>query len=212
MVGGNLLLGAIFQHLPANPGLHIGVIQIKGSGLQLLWSARFYLKPPVLDRSPHFVSPGTIRFECMAPANTTYGPHPPHYVKITWCAHADAEQLSLTSRRTIKYPWGLGAGIVPSVHPALYAVGLSFKVISPIEVFVGAGIRKGHDTLCVYGITLDVEDLLGGLFGKVTNPQGQSAGTSAAYSEQTEQKSGTTSGSTTAPPGKKKDKDKKEHG
>ncbi len=171
-VGENFLLGAIMQRLPANPGLHLGVVQINGSGLQPLWSVRLLLKSPELDRRPRFVSRGTIQLQCLTLASPG-GMVQPHYIKIIWSGRADPTQLELQARPIIESPWGFGAGVVPSVSPALYAVGASYKLFHVCEVFAGAGIRKDHPTSFVYGVTLDVENILGALFGKVTSPEGQ---------------------------------------
>jgi hypothetical protein len=187
-VGENFLLGAIMQRLPANPGLHLGVVQIDGAGLQPLWSVRFLLGARVLDRSPRFVSRGSMRLVCLTSAGSE-GQARTRYVKIMWTGRADAAQLDLQARPTSEFPLGLGVGVVPSVSPALYAVGASYKLFRGMEVFAGAGIRKDHPTAFVYGLTLDIEDILSALFGKVTNPQEQQAAASEATSGPSEQKS-----------------------
>lgn len=113
----------------------------------------------------------------------------PHYVKIIWSSRADPTQLDLQARPIMESPWGFGAGVVPSVSPALYAVGASYKLFHVCEVFAGAGIRKDHPTSFVYGVTLDVENILGALFGKATTQREQMSKASDATSGQSGQKS-----------------------
>jgi len=186
---GHFLLAGLMQRLPQNPGLHIGVVHVKDSGLQVLWSVRFYLKAPVQDRSPRFVSKGMIRLQRLTPKSFK-GAARPHYIKIVWSGHADATQLDLASRRIIKFPLGFDAGIVPSVKTYVYTAGLSLKPISLIELYAGVGFRKGYPTSFVYGITLDVEDILGFLFGKITKTEPIKEPTKSATSAPSASESG----------------------
>jgi hypothetical protein len=182
-VQGNFLLNTLAQRLPPNPGLHLGAAQVGGAGVQPLWSIRFRFKEEGFDRSPHFVSRGTFRLEAFPAdaqkgaegakgsgepraAEESKGTRQKYYIKITWFCRADAADLDLQSRPVVEGPWGLGVGVVPSVSPALYTAGLSYKLITPIELYVGAGIQKSKSTSVVYGVTLDIDDLLDMVFGK----------------------------------------------
>lgn len=160
------LLGPILSQLPANPGLHFGFLQTKDDGPQLFFSARFKFRAETHDRSPRFVSKGTIRFQIMTDA--AGGRPAAHYVKVLWCGHAGQDTLSLASRPVSRFPLGLGIGVVPSVSPIIYSAGLSYKVTTGLEVYAGAGFRAASDdpektyarTSFVYGLTLDVQSVI----------------------------------------------------
>jgi methyl-accepting chemotaxis protein len=85
----NDLSRALMKRLPANPGLHLGILQIDGHGLQPFWSARFLLKTPGLDRRPQFVSRGTMRLQSLSSPGPD-GKTRIHFVKIVWTARAEA--------------------------------------------------------------------------------------------------------------------------
>jgi|GEM_PF-1385731 len=155
----NALLEILSQRLPPNPGLHFGYLSTPDDGWQPLWSIRLRFRPEGFDRSPRFVSRGTIRLQAFA-AEEKY------YLKITWFSRVDAAALDLQSRPVVESPWGLGVGVVPSLSPALYTAGLSFKPISPVEFYAGAGKQKGKRESIVFGATLDVNALLDLIFGK----------------------------------------------
>lgn len=161
------LLGPILSQLPANPGIHFGVIQTKDDGPQLFFSARFKFRAETHDRSPRFVSKGTIRFQVMTAAAGA-GQKPAHYIKVIWCGRASAAELSLASRPVSRFPLGLGIGVAPSMSPILYSAGLSYKVMKGLEIYAGAGFRAAKEdvaepysrTSFVYGLTLDVQSLV----------------------------------------------------
>lgn len=164
--------------LPANPGLHFGAVMTKDDGPQIFYSVRFKFRADVPDRSPRFVTRGTIRLQALtAPAGDD--PVPPTYVKIVWLAQTDAASLALDSRPVRTFPLGLGIGVVPSVHPALYSGGLSYKLFNVCELYAGVGFRKAAEdteepvskTSFVYGLTIDVEHILGAIF-KAVNRDG----------------------------------------
>ncbi|MCK7468596.1 MAG: hypothetical protein MZU91_11155 [Desulfosudis oleivorans] len=102
--------------LPANPGLHFGAIQTKDDGPQIFYSVRFKFRADQPDRSPRFVTRGTVRLQALT-ATAGENPARPTYVKIVWLAQTDAAPLSLDSRPVRTFPLGLGIGVVPSVHP-----------------------------------------------------------------------------------------------
>ena len=164
-VGGNSILDAVTQRLTANPGLHVGVVQVPGSGPTTLWSSRFLIKPPVIDRRPQFVARGKMRLQGLT-VRTAQGAASYHYVKITWLGHAEATELKLSSRHVKETPWGIGVGVAPSADPALYAVGASYKLLPQAELLAGLGIQEGKPNSFIYGLTLDVERVLSGVFGK----------------------------------------------
>ena len=164
-VGPNLLLPAIIQEFPENPGLHLGVIQVKDAGLQPFYSVRFFLKNPQLDRRPRFVSRGKIRLQSLSRANSE-GTAEPHYIKIVWSGQADPAQLDLQARPVVSFPLGITIGIAPHLDPALYAVGASYKLFNLIEIFAGAGIREEYPTAFVYGLTLDISNIISEITGK----------------------------------------------
>lgn len=164
--------------LPANPGLHFGAVQTKDDGPQIFYSVRFKFRADVPDRSPRFVTRGTIRLQALtAPAGAD--PARPTYVKIVWLAQTDAASLALDARPVRTFPLGLGIGVVPSVHPALYSGGLSYKLFNVCEIYAGVGFRKAAEdteepvskTSFVYGLTIDVEHVLGAIF-KAVNRDG----------------------------------------
>jgi len=167
LTGAFPLLGPILSQLPANPGIHFGVIQTKDDGPQLFFSARFKFKAETHDRSPRFVSKGTIRFQIMTAASGE-GRRPAHYIKVIWCGRASASELSLASRPVSRFPLGLGIGVAPSMSPILYSAGLSYKVLKGLEIYAGAGFRAAKEdveepysrTSFVYGLTLDVQSVI----------------------------------------------------
>lgn len=165
LVSQSALLSEITKSLVPNPGLHLGVIQIKDAGLQPLYSVRFHLKAPEVDRRPRFVSKGTFRLQCLSQANPE-GTVQPHYIMIVWSGRADLAQLDLRTRPVMTIPLGFSVGVVPSLSPALYAIGASYKILSVIELFAGAGIREDYPTSFVYGLTLDIEKILSAIMGK----------------------------------------------
>jgi len=159
------LLGVITQRLPTNPGLHLGVVQPPDGGPTTLWSSRFVVKPPTLDRRPEFVARGKMRIQChTAEAGGVSARR--HYLQMTWLAHAAPADLKLASRGVSQTPWGIGIGVAPSADPTLYAVGASYKVVRTAEVLAGMGFQEGHSTSFVYGLTLDMDPILNGIFGK----------------------------------------------
>ncbi len=173
------LLGPILSVLPANPGLHFGFLQTKNDGPQMFFSARFKFRAETHDRSPRFVSKGTIRFQVMTDAGGDGRPTV-HYVKVLWCGRASQADLLLTNRPVTRFPLGLGIGVVPSVSPVIYSAGLSYKIMTGLEVYAGAGFRAASDdpektyarTSFVYGLTLDVQsvvDLIARAVGKEGN-------------------------------------------
>ena len=168
LTGAFPLLGPILSQLPANPGIHFGVIQTKDDGPQLFFSARFKFKAETHDRSPRFVSKGTIRLQVMTAA-AGEGQRPGHYIKVIWCGRASAAELSLANRPVSRFPLGLGIGVAPSMSPILYSAGLSYKVMKGLEIYAGAGFRAAKEdveepysrTSFVYGLTLDVQSVIG---------------------------------------------------
>ncbi|MCX6560523.1 MAG: hypothetical protein NTZ26_08400 [Candidatus Aminicenantes bacterium] len=185
-VASNPLLGVLTQVMPSNPGLHLGVLQIKDAGPQVFWSTRFRLLADMQDRSPRFITRGSLRLQCMTEAATDGQPSW-HYVKITWCGSVDEDQLSLKSRRNAKFLGlkrdflGIGLGVVPSLEPSLFAVGASLKPIKGCEIFLGAGIRQDYPTRFVYGLTLDVMDMLS--FLGIASPSETPAAATAVAAE-----------------------------
>jgi len=165
-VGQNYLLGAVLQRLPENPGLHLGAVGVRGAGLQPLWSTRYYLQPPKLDRRPQFVSRGTMRLECWTAAATAELPER-RYLKVVWLARATEADLDLRSRRVTQTPWGISVGVVPSVSPALYSVGASYKLKSSLELIAGVGIQQNNPTSLLYGVAIDVDRILDAVVGTV---------------------------------------------
>jgi len=170
------LLGPILSVLPANPGLHFGLLQTKDDGPQMFFSARFKFKAETHDRSPRFVGKGTIRFQVMTDAAGDGRPAV-HYVKVMWCGNAAEADLLLANRPVSRFPLGLGIGVAPSVSPIMYSAGLSYKLMTGLEVYAGAGFRAASDdpektyarTSFVYGLTLDVQsvvDLIARAVGK----------------------------------------------
>lgn len=161
------LLGPILSVLPANPGLHFGFLQTKDDGPQMFFSARFKFRAETHDRGPRFVGKGTIRFQVMTDAAGDGRPAV-HYVKVIWCGHAAEADLLLTNRPVSRFPLGLGIGVAPSVSPIMYSAGLSYKIMTGLEVYAGAGFRAASDdpektyarTSFVYGLTLDVQSVV----------------------------------------------------
>jgi len=162
------LLGPILGALPPNPGIHFGIVQTEDAGPQLFFSARFKFKAEVPDRSPRFVTRGTIRLQVMTAEGVGSGT-PAHYIKVIWCGRASEAELSLSSRPIRRFPLGLGIGIVPSMSPDLYSAGLSYKVLKGLELYAGVGFRSTEGdvegsvsrTSFVYGVTLDLESVVG---------------------------------------------------
>jgi hypothetical protein len=152
------LLDAATQVLPANPGLHLGGVEVPGAGFHWIFALRYFLRPPTIDRHAKFVADahGTFRLQLLTPLGTDVTEHQ-HYLKITWLAHADPDELSLSSRPTRQIPVGLTVGVVPSLTPTMYTVGVSFKLHPMLEAFAAAGIRKGLSTRLVYGFTVDIQ-------------------------------------------------------
>jgi hypothetical protein len=168
-VGQIPLLGSIVQRLTPNPGLHVGAVAVRGSGLQPIWSTRYLLKQPTLNRGPQLVSQGTMRLECLTPApSEEEGPSPFHYVKVVLVGHATSADLDLQSRPTIVTPWGIGIGVVPSADPALYTLGASYELTPGAQFLAGVGLQRDHSNSLVYGVTVDLDRILNGVFGKVT--------------------------------------------
>ena len=183
-------LGLILNILPPNPGVHFGFVQTKDAGPQVFLSARFKFRADVPDRSPRFVAKGAIRMQVMTVPSGS-GSASAHYVMVTWRGRASAAQLSLASRPVSRFPLGLGVGVVPSMSPALYSAGLSYKLLGGLEVYAGVGLRGAGDgteevtrTSFVYGLTVDVETVLKGLKDAVW--KGSRKGTQAAVAEETE--------------------------
>jgi hypothetical protein len=160
------VLQALLKRLTENPGLHVGVVAVRGAGLQLMYSARHYLKPPVQDRGPKFVSEGSMRLECLTSSSPEGAPRF-HYLTIVLLGHATKADLDLGSRRVTQTPWGITVGMVTSVNPNLYAVGASYKLRSSLELFAGVGVRKDNPTSFVYGLSIDVKQILDAVFGAV---------------------------------------------
>ena len=183
-------LGLILNILPPNPGVHFGFVQTKDAGPQMFLSARFKFRADVPDRSPQFVTKGAIRMEVMTVPSDP-GRVSAHYIKVTWLGRASTSQLSLASRPVSRFPLGLGVGVVPSMSPALYSAGLSYKILGGLEIYAGVGLRGAGDgieevtrTSFVYGLTVDVETVLKGLKDAVW--KGSKKGTQPAAAEQTE--------------------------
>lgn len=183
-------LGLILNILPPNPGVHFGFVQTKDAGPQVFLSARFKFRADVPDRSPQFVAKGAIRMEVMTVPSDSGGVSA-HYIKVTWRARASAAQLSLASRPVSRFPLGLGVGVVPTLSPALYSAGLSYKVLGGLEIYAGVGLRGAGDgteeitrTSFVYGLTVDVETVLKGLRDAVW--KGSRKATQAAAAEEIE--------------------------
>jgi hypothetical protein len=183
-------LGLILNILPPNPGVHFGFVQTKDAGPQMFLSARFKFRADVPDRSPQFVAKGAIRMEVMTVPSDP-GRVSAHYIKVTWLGRASTAQLSLDSRPVSRFPLGLGVGIVPSMSPALYSAGLSYKILGGLEIYAGVGLRGAGDgteevtrTSFVYGLTVDVETVLKGLKDAVW--KGSKKGTKPAAAEETE--------------------------
>lgn len=167
--------------LPANPGLHFGAVMTKDAGPQIFYSVRFKFRADLPDRAPRFVTRGTIRLQALTAENAAL-PVQPTYVKIVWLAQTDAARLSLDSRPVRTFPLGLGIGVVPSMSPALFSAGLSYKMFNVAEVYAGVGFRSDKNvpedpaepfskTSFVYGLTVDVEHVLGAVF-KAVNRDG----------------------------------------
>ena len=153
-------------------------------------SARFKFRADVPDRSPQFVAKGAIRMEVMTVPSDSGGASA-HYIKVTWRARASAAQLSLASRPVSRFPLGLGVGVVPTLSPALYSAGLSYKILGGLEIYAGVGLRGAGDgteevtrTSFVYGLTVDVETVLKGLRDAVW--KGSRKATPAAPAEEIE--------------------------
>jgi hypothetical protein len=183
-------LGLILNILPPNPGVHFGFVQTKDAGPQMFLSARFKFRADVPDRSPQFVAKGAIRMEVMTVPSDP-GRVAAHYIKVTWRARASTAQLSLDSRPVSRFPLGLGVGVVPSMSPALYSAGLSYKILGGLEIYAGVGLRGAGDgieevtrTSFVYGLTVDVETVLKGLKDAVW--KGSKKGKQPAAAEETE--------------------------
>ncbi len=160
------LLGAILEQLPDNPGLHLGVVAVRGSGAQPIYAVRKLLKQPERDRRAQFVPRGEFRMrvECLTPS-TPKAAAGLHYLRVVWAGHAQAADLKLQSRPITQTPWGISVGVVPSVDPALYSLGASYKLMPTLELLAGVGLRQDNPTSLVYGITVDVDRILGGLLG-----------------------------------------------
>jgi hypothetical protein len=167
--------------LPANPGLHFGAVMTKDAGPQIFYSVRFKFRADLPDRAPRFVTRGTIRLQVLTAADAAL-PVSPAYVKVVWLAQTDAAGLSLDSRPVRTFPLGLGIGVVPSMSPALFSAGLSYKMFNVAEVYAGVGFRSDKNvpedpeepfskTSFVYGLTVDVEHVLGAIF-KAVNRDG----------------------------------------
>ncbi len=183
-------LGLILNILPPNPGVHFGFVQTKDAGPQMFLSARFKFRADVPDRSPQFVAKGAIRMEVMTVPSDS-GRASAHYIKVTWRGRASTAQLSLASRPVSRFPLGLGVGVVPSMSPALYSAGLSYKILGGLEIYAGVGLRGAGDgieevtrTSFVYGLTVDVETVLKGLKDAVW--KGSRKGTQPAAAEEIE--------------------------
>jgi hypothetical protein len=183
-------LGLILNILPPNPGVHFGFVQTKDAGPQIFLSARFKFKADVPDRSPQFVAKGAIRMQVMTVPSDS-GRASAHYIMVTWRARASTAQLSLASRPVSRFPLGLGVGVVPTLSPALYSAGLSYKILGGLEIYAGVGLRGAGDgieevtrTSFVYGLTVDVETVLKGLKDAVW--KGSRKATQAAAAEETE--------------------------
>lgn len=183
-------LGLILNILPPNPGVHFGFVQTKDAGPQMFLSARFKFRADVPDRSPQFVAKGAIRMQVMTVPSDSGGASV-HYIMVTWRARASAAQLSLASRPVSRFPLGLGVGVVPSLSPALYSAGLSYKILGGLEIYAGVGLRGAGDgteevtrTSFVYGLTVDVETVLKGLRDAVW--KGSRKATQAAAAEEIE--------------------------
>lgn len=167
--------------LPANPGLHFGAVMTKDAGPQIFYSVRFKFRADLPDRAPRFVTRGTVRLQALTAEDAAL-PVRPTYVKVVWLAQTDAARLSLDSRPVRTFPLGLGIGVVPSLSPALYSAGLSYKMFNVAEVYAGVGFRSDKNvpedpeepfskTSFVYGLTVDVEHVLGAIF-KAVNRDG----------------------------------------
>lgn len=159
------LLDAVLQGLPPNPGLHVGAVEVPGSGVEWLFSLRYFLRPGVLDRRPHFVKNphGTIHLQCLTPLSPDAVGQ--HYVKIVWSAHAEQKELALSSRHVSQFPVGLSVGVVPALNPVLFSVGASYKLHPTVELVAAAGLRKNRPTVFVYGVTIDLQNLVAMLTG-----------------------------------------------
>lgn len=187
-------LGLILNILPPNPGVHFGFVQTKDAGPQVFLSARFKFRADVPDRSPQFVAKGAIRMQVMTVPSES-GRASAHYIMVTWRGRASTAQLSLASRPVSRFPLGLGVGVVPTLSPALYSAGLSYKLLGGLEVYAGVGLRGAGDgteeitrTSFVYGLTVDVETVLKGLKDAVW--KGSKKGTQPAAAEETEPPAG----------------------
>jgi hypothetical protein len=171
------LLDGLLQGLPANPGLHIGAVEVPGSGPQWLFSLRYYLRAPVVDRRPHFVKNphGAIRLQILTPLSPdeTTGQH---YLKITWSAHAEQSELTLSSRHANALPVGVSVGVVPALNPVLYSLGASYKLHPTLELVAAAGIRKGRRIVFIYGFTVDLQNVLSALVGSPPKSSSSSGG------------------------------------
>ncbi|MBP7706777.1 MAG: hypothetical protein KA243_05960 [Candidatus Aminicenantes bacterium] len=167
--------------LPANPGLHFGAVMTKDAGPQVFYSVRFKFRADLPDRGPRFVTRGAVRLQALSAEDAAL-PARPTYVKVVWLAQTDAARLSLDSRPVRTFPLGLGIGVVPSMSPALYSAGLSYKMFNVAEIYAGVGFRSDKNvpedpgepfskTSFVYGLTVDVEHVLGAIF-KAVNRDG----------------------------------------
>jgi len=170
-IGQFSLLESVLERMTPNPGWHVGVVSVRGSGPQTLFSTRYLVKPPVRDRSPQLVSAGTMRLECLTPETSedpgSFGyPKGVHYLRIVLLGHATEADLDLASRPTIETPWGVGIGVVPSADPTLYTIGPSYKLTRGVELVAGVAIQQDHSTSFVYGVTVDLDDVLDAIFGR----------------------------------------------
>jgi hypothetical protein len=167
--------------LPANPGLHFGAVMTKDAGPQIFYSVRFKFRADLPDRAPRFMTRGTVRLQALTAEDAAL-PVRPTYVKVVWLAQTDAARLSLDSRPVRTFPLGLGIGVVPSLSPALFSAGLSYKMFNVAEIYAGVGFRSDKNvpedpaepfskTSFVYGLTVDVEHVLGAVF-KAVNRDG----------------------------------------
>jgi hypothetical protein len=172
-------LDAVLQGLPPNPGLHIGAVEVPGSGPQWLFSLRYFLRAAVVDRRPHFVKNphGTFHLQCLTPLSPDAAGQ--HYLKIVWSAHAEQSELALSSRHVSQFPVGVSVGVVPALNPMLYSVGVSYKLHPTVELVAAAGIRKGRGTVFIYGFTIDLQNVLSMLVGSPPKSSGTSGGSGA---------------------------------
>jgi hypothetical protein len=169
------LLDGLVQGLPPNPGLHIGAVEVPGSGTEWLFSLRYYLRAPVVDRRPHFVKNphGTIHLQCVTPLSPEAAAGQ-HYLRIVWSARAEPSELTLSSRPASEFPVGVSVGVVPALNPVVYSVGASYKLLPALELVAAAGIRKGRATVFIYGFTIDLQNVLSILVGSPPKSAGGS--------------------------------------